>query len=78
MGFNGLLNQGEETIGDQTRYGVVEGATTAVEILDRLHANCKKGLSDEIMQFVCFAVAIGLIALGYVRLRKGGKTGSYV
>ncbi|KAM7198771.1 Marvel domain containing protein [Rhypophila sp. PSN 637] len=72
--LNGLINQGTLGTGDNPAVGV--GSDDPYVATDRLMSNCKKGLADEVMQFILVAVAIGLIALGYIRMRKGGKTGS--
>lgn len=81
--FNGLINQGTLDVPGENggqAYGVMDGTSDPFVIADRLSSNCKKGLADEVFQFLCFALAIGIIVLGYIRMRKGGKTGggSYV
>ncbi|KAM7184676.1 Marvel domain containing protein [Naviculisporaceae sp. PSN 640] len=77
---NDLINQGTLKVNDGTWYGVQRGTDDADVVSDRLSSNCKKGLADEVFQFLCFVLAVGLIVLGYIRMRKGGKTGgsSYV
>lgn len=76
-----LINQGQTQASDGSPVvGVNKGVNDIETSVGRLNSNCKKGLADEVFQFLCFAVAIGLIVLGYIRMRKGGKTGgsSYV
>ncbi|KAK4218641.1 marvel domain-containing protein [Rhypophila decipiens] len=73
---NELINQGSIDTSEGKGYGVYKDTTDINVAIERLAGNCKKGLSDEVMQFILFAIAIGLIVLGYIRMRKGGKTGS--
>ncbi|KAM7214343.1 Marvel domain containing protein [Rhypophila decipiens] len=74
----GLINQGTLDVGNGQQVTGVEkdSGGDGYKALDLLMGNCKKGLADEVMQFILVALAIGLIALGYIRMRKGGKTGS--
>ncbi|KAK4449961.1 marvel domain-containing protein [Podospora aff. communis PSN243] len=71
---NALINQGQEG----ERYGFWDYDKTRQQNEDHLLSNCNKGLSDQILQFVAFAVGLGLIGVGYVRMRRGGKSASYV
>lgn len=78
MALNGLINEGTLTTGDEQYVGVGKDSNDWSEALGQLKGNCQKGMADEIVQFLCFGVAVGLVALGYVRMRKGGKTGGYI
>ncbi|KAK3353687.1 marvel domain-containing protein [Lasiosphaeria hispida] len=78
---NGLLNLGTVSAGGQTGYGVGAISDTAEEVFGHLKSNCQKGFADEIISFLSFGVAAGLVGLGYVRMRKGGGSsgaGRYV
>lgn len=76
MIFNDLINLGREG----NNFGVaVDPNDNNDSILAHLKANCQKGMADEIIQFILFVVALGLVGVGYVRMRKGGSSsGSYV
>lgn len=75
---NGLLNQGKlDTGAGGVTWGVFRNTDTSTEAFKLLEANCKKCFADEIFQFLAFALGLGLIGVGYVRMRKGGST-SYV
>jgi hypothetical protein len=71
---NSLINQGR----DGDRYGFFDYGKSGPENIQHLISNCNKGFSDQILQFVAFAVGLGLIGVGYVRMRKGGPSASYV
>jgi hypothetical protein len=76
---NGLLNEGCITAQDGFPYcGVREGTRTddqGRELFDKLNGRCKTAMSDEIMQFVLFAVCAILVGIGFLIMRKG-KGGS--
>ncbi|KAK3687223.1 marvel domain-containing protein [Podospora appendiculata] len=72
MLFNGLLNQGSTDAGHGNYYGVADGATTPEEIFDRLTSNCQKAMADEVVQFISFGLAIGLVVVTFLNRRKGG------
>ncbi|KAK0627825.1 marvel domain-containing protein [Immersiella caudata] len=72
---NPLLNQGEDGEG---RYGFWDYSKEDDENGNRLLSNCQKGFSDQILQFVAFGIGLALIGVGYVRMRRGGTTASYV
>lgn len=74
---NGLINQGKFDGPLGQTWGVFRDTNTVGEAFKLLEGNCKKGFADEIFQFLAFALGLGLIGLGYVRMRKGGST-SYV
>lgn len=61
-------------------YGVYKDSNNARDAWNKVSGNCKKGLTDEIFQFLCFGLALGLLVVGYIRMRKGGvgKSGGYV
>ncbi|KAK4229925.1 marvel domain-containing protein [Podospora fimiseda] len=78
---NGAINFGKKKTGGGTLYGVEIGAKNEKEAIDKLKDNCTKGLADESLQFISVAVAIGLVFIGWVVLKRGGtlgKKGSYV
>ncbi|KAK4130507.1 hypothetical protein BT67DRAFT_215008 [Trichocladium antarcticum] len=77
---NGLLNWGSVKAGDQTNYGVYQPNDSAKSLYGRLRANCQRAQADEVLQFISFAVALGLVGLGYLQMRKGGRVrgGGYV
>lgn len=74
MLLNGLLNLGSA----DGRYGVAPPGSSEEDLANNLLSNCQKGLADEVFQFLGFALAAGLIGVGYVRMRKGGTATSYV
>jgi len=74
---NDLLNRGKIETGIGVTWGVFRDVDTSGEAFKLLEENCKKAFADEIFQFLAFALGLGLIGLGYVRMRKGGST-SYV
>ena len=83
MIYNGLLNQGSITVGDNTAYGVVgNGDVDAETILNRLKSNCQRAQADEILQFLCFGLGAALLGLGFLQMRRGGgggrRAGAYV
>ncbi|KAK0714780.1 marvel domain-containing protein [Lasiosphaeris hirsuta] len=81
MLYNGLLNLGTISSGGQTGYGVGAISSTDDEVVSHLKSNCQKGFADEIISFLSFGVAAGLVGLGYLRMRKGGSSsgaGRYV
>ncbi|KAK3319219.1 marvel domain-containing protein [Apodospora peruviana] len=71
---NGLLNQGSVTVNGGTAYGVYKDDTSGEAAWKKLSSNCQKGLADEVFQFLTFGLAVGLLALGYVRMKNGGGT----
>lgn len=76
---NPLINQGTFTYPNGAiEYGIIDRTDTEDGAWGKLQASCQKGFSDEIIQFISFAVAIALLGLGYVRMRKGGSGSSYV
>ena len=70
---NGLMNQGKEA----GFYGFYDRNKSSEDNYNTLAGNCKKGFSDEIIQFLSFLVALGLVGVGYVRMRRG-TSASYV
>jgi hypothetical protein len=88
MYLNGLLNEGcqpAQKKGDSPYCGVAVGVTDpeSKEPFNRLNTRCKYAMSDEIIQFILFAVCIILLCLGFLIMRKGrgggrGTRGRYV
>ncbi|KAK3940152.1 marvel domain-containing protein [Diplogelasinospora grovesii] len=76
MRENGLLNEGSATVDGVAVIGADYNSNNDYDVFDKLSANCQKGMADEIMQFISFAFALGLLGLGFVRWRKGGTSGS--
>ena len=79
---NPLVNEGQTTIAGQPWWGILDGMDVTKEdmVTKVIFGRCKQLLSDESLQFVLFVLAIGFLALGYLRLRKGsgGPTSSTV
>jgi len=83
---NGLLNEGcisDGKKGDRPICGVYSGDADDRKAFDRLNARCKYAMSDEIIQFILFAVSAILLLLGFLIMRKGkgggrGTRGRYV
>ncbi|AEO60518.1 hypothetical protein MYCTH_2069908, partial [Thermothelomyces thermophilus ATCC 42464] len=81
---HGLLNRGSESFDDGEKgHGVVRppgNDHAAVE--RRLRGNCRRAQADEALQFLCFGMAAGLVAIGYLQMRRAGpgrgRTGAYV
>ncbi|KAK3391130.1 marvel domain-containing protein [Podospora didyma] len=69
-----LINQGCTDLPDG-RYCPIGNTGSTQERIDRLQASCQKGFTNEIFQFLCVAISLGVIGLGYVRMRKGGSSG---
>ena len=80
MLLNGLLNWGTLTVGDGTDYGVHQDGDTEQSLYNRLRGNCQRAQADEVLQFISFAVALGLVGFGYLQMRRGGggRGGGYV
>ncbi|KAK4125394.1 hypothetical protein N657DRAFT_678528 [Parathielavia appendiculata] len=68
---NPLLNQGSIGSGEDTRYGIIGPDDGPDAIASKLLSNCQRARADEVLQFICFALALGLVGLGVVGLRKG-------
>ncbi|KAK4158247.1 marvel domain-containing protein [Chaetomidium leptoderma] len=76
---NGLLNQGSVRSGDNVGYGVVRDGDNEAAVYGKLRGNCQRAQADEILQFICFAMAVALAGVGYLQLRRGGsRSGAYV
>lgn len=77
MLYNPLLNQGTISVGGETGYGVISSPEDSPEtVINRLKGNCQRAQADEIIQFLCFGLAVGLVAIGLVQQRRnGGGTG---
>ncbi|KAH8912760.1 hypothetical protein BR93DRAFT_922724 [Coniochaeta sp. PMI_546] len=79
---NGLLNEGCVSADDGSPYcGVLVGADpNSRQAFDRINTRCKYAMSDEIIQFILFAVCAILLFLGFLIMRKGkgGGRGRYV
>jgi hypothetical protein len=78
---NGLLNQGTLWYENEPYYGVIGDSTDEGVVTGRLKGNCQRAQADEVLQFICFAFAAGLVALGYLQMRRGtsrGGAGAYV
>ncbi|KAK0701618.1 marvel domain-containing protein [Lasiosphaeria miniovina] len=79
MLLNPLINQGTFTYPNGAiEYGIIDSTDTRDGAWSKLQSSCQKGFSDEIIQFISFAIAIALLGLGYLRMRKGGSGSSYV
>lgn len=79
---NGLLNEGCVRGDDGSPYcGVLaDSGNDANKAFDRINTRCKYAMSDEIMQFILFAVSALLLFVGFLIMRKGkgGTRGRYV
>ncbi|OIW32386.1 hypothetical protein CONLIGDRAFT_678787 [Coniochaeta ligniaria NRRL 30616] len=84
MYANDLLNEGCVTIDGDPYCGVLVGADPkSTQAFDRINTRCKYAMSDEIIQFILFAVCAILLFLGFLIMRKGkgggrGTRGRYV
>lgn len=78
MLYNDLLNQGSQQFKDGVGYGVRRPDDSAWDLFQRLRGNCQRAQADEILQFISFGIAAGLVALGYLGMKKGwgGRTGA--
>lgn len=72
---NELLNQGSIRRGEDVGYGVVQPGDDEVALYGRLQGNCRRAQADEVLQFIAFGLALGLVGLGYVQMRRGGSYG---
>ncbi|EAA32654.1 hypothetical protein GE21DRAFT_6701 [Neurospora crassa] len=68
---NNLLNQGKRKYKGDWYYGILYGDPSAETAWSRLQSSCKKGLADEVFQFLAFAVLVVLLVVGWIRWRKG-------
>ncbi|KAK3338549.1 marvel domain-containing protein [Neurospora tetraspora] len=68
---NNLLNQGKRKYKGDWYYGILYGDPNEKTAWSRLQSSCKKGLADEIFQFLAFAVLVVLVVVGWIRWRKG-------
>lgn len=72
-----MLNQGKRKVNGEWIYGIFYNEKnpgkeiSEKEAWSRLQSSCKKGLADEIFQFLAFAVLVVLLVVGWVRWRKG-------
>lgn len=76
-----LLNEGCVTTsgGGRPYCGVLDdanGGKDAEALANRLKGNCQKAFTGEIFQFLTFALAAILVALGFLTMRRGGTSGS--
>lgn len=88
MYANGLLNEGclpADKKGDSPYCGVLVGiGDNSQKAFDRINSRCEYGMSDEIIQFILFAVCAILLFLGFLIMRQGkggggrGMRGRYV
>lgn len=84
---NGLLNEGcipsDDDNGPYCGVYVGTDPKNRIGVLNNLHTRCKYAISDEIMQFVLFAVCVLLVVVGFLIMRKGkgggmSRRGRYV
>lgn len=76
---NGMLNRGKVSVGKDAAYGVWRDAKDDEDVFNILHGNCKRAQADEILSFISFAVAVALVGIGYLQMRRGnGRSGGYV
>lgn len=71
-----MLNQGKRKYKGDWYYGILDGNPSEKELWSRLQSSCKKGLADEIFQFLAFAVLAVLLIVGWIRWRKGKGGGA--
>lgn len=70
--LNGLLNEGCIDGSDGVPYcGVFQGSNNNPDAFAKLRDNCKKAYADEICMFLAFGLALILVALGWLIMRKG-------
>ncbi|KAK3398849.1 marvel domain-containing protein [Sordaria brevicollis] len=72
---NDLLNQGKQKYKGEWIYGIFHDNPSEKEAWSRLQDSCKRGLADEIFQFLGFAVLVGLVVVGWLRWRGGRGDG---
>lgn len=76
---NGLLNRGKVSVGEDAAYGVARDAKDELDVFNILRGNCKRAQADEILSFISFGVAVALVGIGYLQMRRGGgRSGGYV
>ncbi len=77
MLFSDLLNQGSVGAGDDTAYGVYHPDNDPVAIFNRLRGNCQRAQADEILQFISFGIAVAMVGVGYLAMKRGwsGRSG---
>lgn len=72
---NGLLNRGTVTVDGEKGYGVVRPDDDAEAIARRLRDNCRRAQADQILQFLCFGIAVALVALAFLQKRYAESPG---
>ncbi len=77
MLYNDLLNQGSVTVGDDTTWGVYQPGDDKLAPFNRLRGNCQRAQADEILQFISFGIAVGMVGVGYLAMKRGwsGRSG---
>ncbi|KAK4099296.1 hypothetical protein N658DRAFT_475326 [Parathielavia hyrcaniae] len=70
-----LLNQGSVGSGDDALYGIIGPGDGPDDVMSKLLSNCQRARADQVLQFICFAFALGLVGMGVVGLRKGKMGG---
>lgn len=79
---NSLLNQGSIDVDDGTAYGVWGDDDSPEDVFNKLRGNCQRGQADQILQSLSFGVALSLVIMAYMQIRRGGmsrgSSGAYV
>jgi hypothetical protein len=71
MLLNDLLNRGRIGSGDDARYGVIGLDDDENAVFRKLQSTCQRARADEVLEFIAFAMAIGLVGLSYLMMRRG-------
>ncbi|KAL2137208.1 hypothetical protein VTI74DRAFT_6419 [Chaetomium olivicolor] len=71
-----LLNQGSTGSGAGRRYGVVSPNDDESAVFRKLHGNCWRAQLWMILQFVSFGIAVGLVTIGYLQIKRAKLRGA--
>jgi hypothetical protein len=71
---NPLLNQGSIQYEDGTSYGVWGDNDSPEDVLKKLRGNCQRAQADQILQAISFGMALALVGMAYMQIRKGGMS----
>jgi hypothetical protein len=79
---NPLLNQGSVQFKNGVSYGVWGDDDSPEDVFKKLRGNCQRGQADQILQSLGFGLALALVGMAYMQIRKGGMSrggsGAYV
>ena len=75
MLFSNLLNRGHVSTSDGDAWGVYHKGDSGDDTYNRLRGICRQGQAGQILQFISFGIATGLVVLAYFQGKRGGGGG---